>query len=448
MKTNAISQATVILIVIALSSAPLVASSQIPGKNQERPIALVGATIHPITSAPVENATLVFDHGKIVALGKKVAIPPNAKVIRVAGKHIYPGLISANTTLGLVEIGAVRATLDFAETGDINPNVRAEVAVNPDSELFPVTRANGIALALSVPSGGLISGTSALLMMDGWTWEEMTLKAPVGLHISWPWPSVSTDEFGEYRRRAPSDHDAQLAKIKEAFKSARAYMTAKDAQAPGGTVHETDSRWEAMIPVLKRQIPVFVHAQHLKQIEEAVLWAKEENLRAVIVGGYDAWRAADLLKTENVPVIITGVHNLPLRQYDRYDEWFILPKRLYEAGIKFCIADPGGPFNAPMSRNLPYHAGTAVAYGLPRDEALRAITIACAEILGVSDRVGSLEKGKDATLIVTNGDPLETPTVIERMFLQGREVDLSSKHTQLYEKYREKYRRRGLYRRP
>jgi imidazolonepropionase-like amidohydrolase len=420
-----------------------------PGKPQTQPVAIVGATVHPISGPAIPDGTIVFDRGKIRAIGKGAAIPAGARVIRARGKHIYPGLISAETTLGLVEIGAVRATRDYSETGDINPNVRAEVAVNPDSELFAVTRANGIALGLSVPEGGLISGTSALLMLDGWTWEEMTLKAPVGLHIHWPMPAGAADESGGYpRREARSDRDMQLEKIKEAFRSARSYMTAQTAETAGAPRHDTDSRWEAMIPVLKRHIPVFVHARHLRQIEEAVLWADEENLRVVIVGGYDAWRAADLLKRQNVPVIIGGIHNLPLRGYDRYDDWFVLPKRLHEAGLRVCISDGGGGFGAPMSRNLPYHAGTAAAHGLPRDEALKAVTINCADILGVADRVGSLEPGKDATLIVTDGDPLEIPTTVERMFIQGREVDLSSKHTQLYEKYREKYRRLGIYRGP
>ncbi|MHA2620261.1 MAG: amidohydrolase family protein [bacterium JZ-2024 1] len=424
-------------------------SHQIPGKPQSQPVAVVGATIHTMSGPPLERGTLLFNQGKIAAIGKGIAIPRDARVIPARGLHIYPGLISAETRLGLVEIGAVRATRDYAETGDINPNVRAEIAINPDSELIPVTRANGIALAHSVPEGGLLSGTSAVIMLDGWTWEEMILKAPVGLHIQWPEPPPTAPNSRPYPvTEKRSEREQRLERIKEAFHEARTYMNAKAAEPAEGTYHNTDSRWEAMVPVLKRDIPVFIHAHHWRQIDEAIHWAAEENLRAVLVGGYDAWRSADLLKRYNVPVIIGGIHNLPLRGDEKYDEWFVLPARLRELGVKFCISDGGGAFIAPMARNLPYHAGTAVAYGLPHEEALKALTIYCAEILGIADRVGSLEVGKDATLIVTDGDPLEITTKVLRMFIQGREVDLSSKHTSLYEKYREKYRRLRLYRGP
>ncbi|NUM77515.1 amidohydrolase, partial [candidate division KSB1 bacterium] len=235
---------------------------QAPAPLQTRPIALVGATIHPVSTPAIANATIVFDQGKIVALGQNVSIPANAERIEVSGKHVYPAMIDANTTLGLIEIGSVRATVDFSETGPINPNVRAEVAVNPDGEMIPVTRANGVALALSVPQGGIISGTSALIMLDGWTWEQMTLKAPVGMHVNWPnmtlqrrWWITQSDE--EQRKQMKEN----MEKLKEAFAQGRAYMTAKAGEAKtAGVFHESDSRWEAMIPVFERKIPVFVNA--------------------------------------------------------------------------------------------------------------------------------------------------------------------------------------------
>ncbi len=412
---------------------------QIPAPAQAQPIALVGATVHPVSAAPMSNATIVFENGKITALGENVTVPANAKKIEVTGKHVYPAMIAAHTTLGLIEIGAVRATMDFSETGQINPSVRAEVAVNPDGEMIPVTRANGVALALSVPQGGLISGTSALLMLDGWTWEQMTLKAPVAMHVDWPTMSVRRT------RRVTSSEEEQrkqiqenLRIIKEAFAAARAYMIAKNAEAKMGNVHhESDSRWEAMLPVLERKIPVFVTANDAKQIRAALQWAEDENIRVAIVGGKDAWRVASLLQEKNVPVIYGPIHDLPGRVWEAYDTQFAAPKKLYEAGVKFCIAN----FENSNVRNLPYEAATAAAYGLPREEALKAITLNAAEILGVSDRLGSLQEGKDATLIVTTGDPLEITTQIEREFIQGREIDLGSKHKALYEKYSEKYRR-------
>jgi imidazolonepropionase-like amidohydrolase len=412
---------------------------QIPAPPQTQPIALVGATVHPVSAAIIPNATVVFESGKITALGENVTIPAGAKRIEAGGKHVYPALIAANTTLGLVEIGSVRATLDFRETGQINPSVRAEVAVNPDGEMIPVTRANGVALALSVPQGGLISGTSALLMLEGWTWEQMTLKAPVGMHVEWPdmtmrsGPRVTQSE--EEQRKQISEN---LQLIKDAFAAARAYRTAKAAEAKMGNMrHESDSRWEAMIPVLEGKIPVFVAANEVKQIQAAVQWAEDENVRLVIVGGKDSWRVASLLSEKNVPVIYGPIHDLPQRPWEAYDTPFSAPKKLLEAGVKFCLAN----FDNSNVRNLPYEAATTAAYGLPHEDALKSITLYAAEILGVSDRVGSLEVGKDATLIVTTGDPLEITTQVEREFIQGREIDLGNKHKALYEKYSEKYRR-------
>lgn len=413
---------------------------QVPAMPQTQPIALVNATVHPVSAAPMENATIVFDNGKIVALGQNVAIPANAKRIDAKGKHVYPSLIAANTTLGLIEIESVRATIDMSETGPINPNVRAEVAVNPDGEMIPVTRSNGVALAVSVPQGGIISGTSAMLMLDGWTWEQMTMKAPLGLHVNWPNMTLRRGGFfgpqqsDEEQRKQMTE---SLAQLKDAFAAARAYMKAKEAEAQkGAAYHDTDARWEAMMPVLKREIPVFVSANEVKQIQAAVQWAEDENLRLVIVGGRDSWRVARLLKEKNVAVVYGQVHDLPSRAWEAYDTPFTTPKKLHEAGVKFCLAN----FDNSNVRNLPYEAATASAYGLPKEEALKAITQNAAEILGVEDRVGSLAVGKDATLIVTTGDPLEITTQVERVFIQGRDIDLGDKHKALYRKYSEKYR--------
>jgi imidazolonepropionase-like amidohydrolase len=410
-------------------------SDQIPGKRQDRPVALVGGMIHPVKGEIIENGTLVFKEGKITSIGSEVEIPENAEIIDIQGKHLYPGLISGNTTMGLTEIGAVRATRDFAETGWINPNVRAEVAVNPESELIPVTRANGIPLAVTSPRGGLISGTSALIQLDGWTWEEMTLKAPLALNVNWPsmttirawWMEKSEEDQKKEREKALSGLD-------KAMKEAKAYWLAKKSKEHV----KTDLRWEAMIPVFERIIPVVVWANEVQQIEAAVAWAERENFRLIIGGGYDAWRVAELLKKNEIPVIVGGVHRNPSRRWEDYDSPFTIPQKLYESGIMYCIASGGWTSN---ERNLPYHAAKASAYGLPKEEALKAVTLYPAQIFGVDDRVGSLEEGKDATLIVTTGDPLEVLTQIEMEFIQGSKVDLTSRHTMLYEKYREKYRR-------
>jgi imidazolonepropionase-like amidohydrolase len=430
----------IFIFLIIISQKFAMASDQIPAKPQDHPIALVGATVHTVTGETIENGIVLFDNGKIVDVGKNISFPPKTEIIDVKGKHIYPGLISAYTSLGLVEIDAIRATKDFSEVGLINPNVRAEVAFNPDSELIPVTRANGITVALSAPSGGLIAGTSAVMMLDGWTWEEMTLKAPVGLHIYWPrtirpWWVRQSDE--DYKK----ERDRQIKLIKNAFKDARAYMEAKKSESQKDIpYHNTDLRLEAMIPVLERKIPVFIHSDEIQQIESAIDWAKSEGVKIILVGGQDSWRLIDLLKINNIPVIISTIHTLPMRNWEAYDSPFMLPLKLYQSGIKFCIGDSDPGFNGNY-RNLPYNAATACAYGLPKEEGLKAITIYSAEILGIENKVGSIEKGKDATLIVTTGDPLEISTNVEMEFIQGRKIALESRHTTYYKKYKEKYDR-------
>ncbi|MCZ6775306.1 MAG: amidohydrolase family protein [Ignavibacteria bacterium] len=424
---------------ILVSTYSAAGSDQIPAKPQDHTIALVGGTIHKVVGPSVEG-TIVFDGGKIIDLGANATIPEVAEIIDVSGKHIYPGLISADTYIGLIEIGAVRATRDRTETGDINPNIRAEVAVNPESELIPVARANGITMMVTSPSGGLISGTSAMMMMDGWTWEEMTFKAPAAMYVSWPRMTIITAPwFTRSEEEQKNERDKSLQELKDAFRNARAYMTAKKAEAQEDVpYHDVDMRWEAMIPVLERTVPVVVWATEVQQIQAAVAWAEQENIRIIIGGGYDAWRVADLLKKKNIPVLAGGIHRLPMRRFEAYDESFVLPAKLHDAGIQFAIITRGSPAS---ERNLPYHAAMAAAYGLPKEEALKAITLYPAQIFGVADRIGSLEVGKDATLIVTTGDPLEIINNVEMEFIQGRKIDLTSRHTMLYEKYKEKYRR-------
>ncbi|MCX6132660.1 MAG: amidohydrolase family protein [Ignavibacteriales bacterium] len=427
-----------LLAVFVLCSSCAVASDAIPAAKQKKPIALIGGTIHTVSGAVIENATILFDKGKIVALGTNVTIPADAERINIAGKHVYPGIIDSYTSMGLTEIGSVRGTIDQAETGLINPNVRAEVAVNPESELIPVARAGGIAIVATMPSGGLISGLGAALMLDGWTWEDLTLKGGLGLVVNWPSMIYTpSPRFRVTKEEWQKQRDDQLKAIREAFSSARAYMTAKNAEKQQGVpMHDSDPRWQAMIPVLQGTIPVFVEANEMTQIQSAITWAETEGVKLVIVGGRDAWLVRGQLKAKDIPVIITDVQSAPSRIWQGYNEVFTLPLRLQQAGLRFCIAGDGSPSN---SRNVPYHAANAAAYGLPKDEALKSVTLYAAQILGIADKVGSLEAGKDATLIVTNGDPLEPPTVTEHMFIQGKKIDLGNKHKQLYEKYKQKY---------
>ncbi|MEX2188210.1 MAG: amidohydrolase family protein [Pirellulales bacterium] len=413
-------------LIAALIATTALANPEVPGPPQTAPIAIVGATVHTVGGPTIENGVVIFDAGKLTAVGPTdTAIPPNAKRIDAAGKHVFPGLIAANTTLGLIEIDAVRATVDHTEAGLINPNVRAQVAVNPDSELIPVTRANGVLLAQVAPRGGLLQGQSAVVALDGWTWEEMTLAAPVGMHVNWP--------------RMTSGGNQQLALLQKTFDDARAYHKARQAE-PTTSI---DVRFDALIPVLDRKLPLFVAADALDEIQAAVAFSLKENVRLVIVGGYDAPHCSALLKQHDIPVVINSVNRLPMRRGDPFDTPFTVPERLRKTGVKFCICD-GGKFEASNIRNLPYEAAKAASFGLPPDEALKSVTLSAAEILGIGDRAGSLDVGKDATLIIADGDILEIATHVEQAFIQGRQVDLNNRHKRLYEKYQEKQRREGV----
>jgi imidazolonepropionase-like amidohydrolase len=428
-----------ILFFYMFASIAIAGSNEIPAPPQDHPIAITGATIHTVSGAVIERGTILFDKGKIVAIGTGVTLLPGTESIDASGKHVYPGMIDARSVLGLTEIDAVRMTSDVSEVGSINPSLRAEAAMNPESELIPVTRANGITMAVTMPSGELLSGGAALIMLDGWTWEDMTFKAPVGMVVGWPTMTIT---HAWWERRSDEDQkkerDKAIDELKNAFKEARAYLKAKYAEG-GNSIpyHKVDIRWEALKPVLEKKIPVMVDAEEIQQIEAAVAWADREDIKLVILGGYDSWRAAGLLKAKNIPVIVNPIMRLPWRRSEQYDMGQSLPKKLYDAGVKFCIAGEGGASN---ERNLPYHAAMAAGHGLPKDEALKAVTLYPAQILGVADRVGSLDTGKDATIIVTTGDPLEITSNVELEFIQGKKIPLTSRHTGLYEKYKTKYR--------
>ena len=433
-----------IAILLALNFS-VVASDQVPGKPQTVPILLTGGDVYTVSGDVFRNGQVLFADGKIVAVGAQVSAPSDAKRIDVSGKRVYPGLFAAASDLGLVEVNSVSGSLDSAETGTINPNVRAEVAVNPDSEHVPVARSNGVLLNLTVPTGGLLTGSSAVIQLDGWTWEEMTVKAPAAFHLTWP----SAGGRGRRGAAPPAGEaapavDQSLVTLDRVFTDARTYMNAKKASAGSGSGNrfQRDARWDAMIPLLEGKVPLVVRAEELRQIQAAVAFAAREKLKLVILGGTDAPLCAELLKKHEVPVIVNGVQRLPSRADAPYDDPFTLPERLRKAGVTFCIA-PFGRHGASDLRNLPYHAGMASAYGLPAEEALKAITLYPAKVLGVADRVGSLENGKDATLFVADGDVLETPTQVEMAFVQGRQVDLSNKHTMLWKKYQEKYKQQG-----
>jgi len=401
-------------------------------------VSIVHATVHPVSAAPIEDATVSFREGRIVEVGARLSPLPGARILDASGKHVYPGLIDANTVVGLTEIGSVAGSVDVVELGQVNPNVNTAIAINPDSELIPVTRANGLTHTLSVPSGGLISGSSALIRLDGWTWEDLVAATPVALHVRWPSFRINRRGFsvaGPSEEDQKKQREERLERIRTLFDDARAYRRAKQADDDGTL--DADPSLEALLPVLDGRVPVMLHAGEIRQIESAIEWAEEQGLRIILAGAGDLWRVADLLREKRIPVVVTSVLALPSREDEPYDTAYELPLKLRDAGVEFCIASSGSRFGAPMTRTLPYRAAMAAAFGLTPDEALHAITLAPARILGLDTMLGSIEVGKSASLIVTDGDPLEIRTRIEAAFIDGRPVDLlANRHDRLYEKYK------------
>lgn len=400
------------------------------------------ATVYPVSGPRVDNGSVLVLDGRIADAGVKIAAPAKIRIIEGKGLHVYPGMIDAGTAVGMTEIGSVRESGDQGELGDFNPQLRALIAVNPSSEHIPVTRANGITSVVVLPGAGegraagdgIIQGQASLLHLNGWTWEEMEVRRDVALQIRWPAiPSGGPDFPGARASRTPypeakRNRETKLRKLSEFVEQARRYQLAKKAGEPGLKI---DRKLEAMIPVLEGSVPVLVHAAREREIREAVEWAAKEKLRIILAEVRRPGKMAAELGKKKIPVILGSTLEPPFDDDAPYDEPFTLPNQLLQAGVKFAF----GSFGAQFARNLPYQAAQAVAFGLPHDEGLRALTANAAEILGVADRTGSIEKGKFADLIVTDGDPMEVRTQVRMMFIKGEAVDLESKHTKLYQKY-------------
>jgi imidazolonepropionase-like amidohydrolase len=323
--------------------------------------------------------------------------------------------------VGIAEIGAVDVTNDARELGDFNPNARPDIAVNPESRHIGTSRSNGVLVTLTTPSGGLIPGLSSAMNLDGWTWEGMTLMSAAALNVNWPNPN--DDE----------EYENGIRELREYFAQARAYRGAK---AAGGFV-ASDSRFDAMIPALDGDIPVVVAADDVREIQDAMRWAEDEGVRLVIRGGEDAIHVADHLAEKQIPVILTSTMDAPGRSWEPYDEAYARAAHLHERGVRIAISGGGG---AAYTNRLPYEAGVAVAFGLPEDEAIKAVTLYPAQFMGIADRVGSLEPGKDATLLITTGSPLDYLANIEQAYIEGREIDMRDIHRFFFDKYMEKLR--------
>lgn len=406
---------------------------------QNAEYAIKDARIVTVTGAVIPRGTVHIKDGKIVAVGERVSIPGSAKVIDGRGLSVYPGLIDSGTRLGLTEVGSVDMTHDYTELGDFNPHARAIVAVNMHSELIPVSRANGITTVLTSPSGRLVSGQAALINLDGWTWKEMAVKPSVAMAMEYPRSGFGGRGgggrfFGQGGGpNAAEQARRQVAALGKKLEEAQAYLKAKEARAkdPSLPARPTDLVLEALIPVIKGETPVLMTANRAAEIRGAVELADKYKLKMIITGADEALKVADLLKAKNIPVIIGPVTQVPNREDEGYDRNYAKAAELHKAGVRFAIKTD----DAAYVRNLPYEAGTAAAFGLPKEEALKAVTIYPAQIFGVDHLIGSIEVGKMANLIVTDGDPLEFRTNVKHMFINGRPVDLSSRHTKLYDKF-------------
>ena len=429
----------------ALATASLAfAQSEMPAAApQSRPIALVHARIDPAKAgqAPIDNGFVVFDKGVITAVGagEPTALPANCQTVDCKGLTVLPGYMNLGSVLGLVEVLQVSATDDRVEFGSFHPETRACVAVNPDSNLIPVARAGGVLTTCLFPQGGTVSGHASVMRLDGWTSENQTIVPRAGLVVQWPVsePIVAPwmDKSVEDQKR---DAGKQLKEIERFFDQAKAWADATDAN-PKGT--PGDLRFQNMVEAVRGREPVLFTANSPSAIESAVLWATRRGLKPVIWGGTGAEQCLPLLKQHNVPVIVAGTHRLPRRSASAVDDVYALPARLQAAGIPFCIATGSDPSN---ERHLPDHAATAVAYGLPRDVALRSITSDAATIAGVGDKLGTIEPGKMATLQIVSGTPMEMTCEPLIAFIDGRRVDLGNHQARLDAKYREKYTRMGL----
>jgi imidazolonepropionase-like amidohydrolase len=390
------------------------------------------AHVHTVSGTNFSPGAVLVRDGRIIEVARAIRADAD-ETVDLGALHLFPGLIAADVQLGLTEIDSVRATVDSREVGGHTPDVRSWIAVNPESELIPVTRANGITHVEVAPRGGPVAGQSGVLALAGWTWEQMLVRGPAALHVDWPAMRLNTAPPGRTRPKPldeqAKDRDRAFKSLADFFDEARAY---EKARAAGGAAKPIPA-WEAMRPFARGERPLIVHADDARQIRAGVAWAETNGWRIVIAGARDAWQVAPLLAQKKVGVIYEAVFTRPERDTDPYDVHFSAPGVLHKAGVTVAISSSD---RTSALRNLPYEAAHAMAYGLPRAEALRAITLHPARMLGVDDRLGSIEKGKEASFFAADGDILDVRANVKRMWIAGNEVNLDSRHTRLYEKYR------------
>ncbi|MGH9747920.1 MAG: amidohydrolase family protein [Candidatus Acidiferrales bacterium] len=405
--------------------------------------AIKGAKVYTISGAPIDKGIVIIRGGKITAVGANVEIPADAQIIDAAGLEVYPGLFDPFTQMGLNEIGQVSATVDITELGDFNPELVAATAVNPASAHIPVTRASGITHVVAapgiggfdLPSGGFLTGQASAFHLAGWTMEEMQIQRSIAMVVNWPTVRTRSFDFATGRPKdkpyveAKKEYDLKINELSDWLDRARHYAQAKEKGSPA--LFERDLKLESLVPVVERKLPVLVVAGQARYIRDAVEFCSKQNLKMILAGGSEAFKAEALLKEKKIPVILGPTESFPPEEDMPYDRELTQPAELHAAGIPIALSS----FGTAFSRRLSQYAGTAVAYGLPHDEALKAVTLNAAEMFGIADEVGSIEPGKIANLIVTNGDPLEIRTELRYLFINGKLTSTGNRHRDLYEQY-------------
>jgi imidazolonepropionase-like amidohydrolase len=419
-----------VFIILTIQANSALAQNPAPGAKPGA-IIVEGGTFHLGNGKVITNGMMMVENGKIALLGPKdeTSMPKGtqATIINADGKHVYPGLIAMNTIVGLTEIDLVRSTRDYREVGSFNPSVRSLIAYNTDSELIPTIRSNGVLLTQVVPRGGRISGQSSVLALDGWNWEDAVVRTDDGMHLNWP------NRFSWNRRerkiKENEDYPSEIEALRKEFKEARAY-----GFRPEGA--STNLKLEAMQAIFSGDQTLFIHENDALSMQQAVLFCKEFNIKPTFIGARESWKIVEFLKENGISVVLEGTQELPARDYENIDQPFSTPAILQEAGILYAISEEG----SWQQRNLAFHAGQSTAYGLSMEDALSAVTLHPAKILGIDADYGSLEEGKSGTFFISEGNALDMRgNKISKAFIDGREVDLHNKQKELYQKYKAKY---------
>ena len=424
------------ILAFAVLLSSIVIAQQTPASKQTNAISIEGATAHLGNGEVIENSLIMFNNGKFTFVGSaNTKIARQGKVMNATRKHLYPGFIAPNSTLGLVEVDAVRASNDADEVGAMNPHIRSLIAYNTESKIIESMRPNGVLMGQITPRGGRISGTSSIVQFDAWNWEDAAIKADDGIHLNWPNPfSRGRWWLGEPSMlKENKNYKKQIEELASYFAESKAYQASNKSPR--------HLPFEALQGVIEGSKKLYVHVDGERGITDAINFAKNTNIKhIVIVGGYEAHKVSSLLKQNNIPVLLQRVHSEPNNDDDDYDLPFKLANKLVNAGVLVGLENAGG-MERMNARNLPFLAGTCAAYGLNKEQALSLITLNTAKILGIDNMVGSLEVGKDATLFISEGDALDMRTnKLEKAYIQGRDISLESHQTELYKRYSNKYK--------